>query len=110
MCSAVDNLDANEPNIFPLIPIAPGIRTNNPGKVSRKIFILPRITPAIKSPQAQINKAIKLSFKISSCSSKKDEKVWRILFCFINITTSHLNHLFNLRLLLIHQEYLQENT
>lgn len=64
ICNAVDNLEAKEPKIFPLIPIAPGIRTNNPGKVSRKIFIFPRITPAIKSPQAQINKAIRLSFKM----------------------------------------------
>lgn len=75
ICNAVDNLEAKEPKIFPLIPIAPGIRTNNPGKVSRKIFIFPRITPAIKSPQAQINKAIRLSFKILSCSFKNDEKV-----------------------------------
>jgi len=75
ICNAVDNLEAKEPKIFPLIPIAPGIRTNNPGKVSRKIFIFPRIMPAIKSPQAQINKAIRLSFKILSCSFKNDEKV-----------------------------------
>ncbi len=75
ICNAVDNLEAKEPKIFPLIPIAPGIRTNNPGKVSRKIFIFPRIMRAIKSPQAQINKAIRLSFKILSCSFKNDEKV-----------------------------------
>ena len=64
ICNAVDNLDAKEPKMFPLIPIAPGIITNSPGKVSRKISILPRTIPATKSPQAQINKAIRLSFKI----------------------------------------------
>ena len=32
----VDNLELNDPKIFPLIPIAPGIRTKSPGNVSRK--------------------------------------------------------------------------
>ena len=75
ICNAVDNLDAKEPKMFPLIPIAPGIITNSQGKVSRKISILPRTIPATKSPQAQINKAIRLSFRILLCSFINDEKV-----------------------------------
>ena len=30
------NLDAKDPNILPLIPIAPGIRTRSPGNKSKK--------------------------------------------------------------------------
>ena len=62
MCKFVDNLDANEPKIFPLIPIAPGMITSNPGNVSRKKFIFPSTIPAIKSPTAQIKRAINPSF------------------------------------------------
>ena len=69
MCKLVDNLDANDPKIFPLIPMAPGIITNKPGNVSRKNVILPSIIPAIKSPTAQIKSAIKPSFRILSCSA-----------------------------------------
>lgn len=68
MWRLVDNLEAKEPKIFPLIPIAPGIITNNPGNVSRKKVILPKIIPAIKSPIAQIKRAINPSFKIDLCS------------------------------------------
>ena len=64
MCKLVDNLEAKEPKIFPLIPIAPGITTNSPGNVSRKKVIFPRIIPAIKSPTAQIKRAINPSFMI----------------------------------------------
>ena len=64
MCKLVDNLDANDPKIFPLIPIAPGMTTNKPGNVSRKNVILPKIIPAIKSPIAQIQRAIKPSLII----------------------------------------------
>ena len=64
MCRLLDNLDANDPKIFPLIPIAPGITTNNPGNASRKNVILPKIIPAIKSPTAQIKRAINPSFMI----------------------------------------------
>ena len=58
MCRFVDNLEANEPKMFPLIPIAPGMITKSPGNVSRKKVILPKIIPAIKSPIAQIKRAI----------------------------------------------------
>ena len=101
MCRLVDNLDANEPKIFPLIPIAPGIITRSPGNVSRKNVILPRIRPAHKSPTAQINNAIKLSFIIDLCSLTKSGNVeitdsgLRIFFCwsFTHITThNHFNH------------------
>ena len=61
MCRLVDNLDAKEPKIFPLMPIAPGIRTRSPGKSLRKRVMLPKITPAIKSPTAQIKSAIRPS-------------------------------------------------
>ena len=60
-CKLVDNLDAKEPNIFPLMPIAPGIITKSPGNVSRKNVIFPKIIPAIKSPTAQIKSAIRPS-------------------------------------------------
>ena len=69
MCRLVDSLDANEPNMFPLIPIAPGITTSNPGNVSRKNVILPRMTPAHKSPIAQIKRAINPSLITDLCSS-----------------------------------------
>ena len=58
MCRFVDSLDANEPKIFPLIPIAPGIKTKSPGNVSRKKVIFPKMIPAIKSPTAHIKSAI----------------------------------------------------
>ena len=69
MCKLDDSLDANEPNIFPLIPMAPGIITNNPGNVSRKKVILPRITPAHRSPIAQIKRAINPSLMTDLCSA-----------------------------------------
>ena len=61
MCKLVDNLEAKDPKIFPLIPMAPGIMTKSPGNVSRKNVILPKIIPAIKSPTAQIKRAIRPS-------------------------------------------------
>ena len=64
MCKLVDNLDAKELKIFPLIPMAPGMITKRPGKVSRKNVILPKIIPAIKSPIAQIKSAIKPSLMV----------------------------------------------
>ena len=64
ICKLVDNLDAKDPKIFPLIPIAPGIITNNPGKVLRKKVMFPNTIPANKSPTAQIKRAISPSFII----------------------------------------------
>lgn len=58
MCKFDDNLEAKEPKIFPLIPMAPGIITKSPGNASRKKVILPNIIPAIKSPTAHIKRAI----------------------------------------------------
>ena len=95
MCRLVDSLDANEPKIFPLIPIAPGIITNSPGNVSRKNVILPKITPAHKSPIAQISNAKRLSLIIELCSLTKSGNVenidsgLRFFFCcsVTNITT-----------------------
>ena len=100
MCRLVDSLEANEPKIFPLIPIAPGITTKSPGNVSRKNVILPKITPAHKSPTAQISRAIRLSLMTDLCSCAKSGNVenidsgLRILFCLsvTNITT--YNHIF----------------
>ena len=112
----VDNLEAKDPKIFPLIPIAPGIITKSPGNVSRKKVILPKIIPAHKSPMAQISKAIRLSFITDLCSPTKSGNVenidsgLRIFFCLsvTNITT--YNHFYSpsLRLLIL-LEYLQEN-
>ena len=64
MCKLVESLEANEPKIFPLIPMAPGIITKSPGNVSRKKVIFPSITPATKSPMAQIKRASNPSFII----------------------------------------------
>ena len=69
MCRLVDSLDANEPKMFPLIPIAPGITTKRPGNVSKKKVILPNIMPAIKSPTAQMKRAINPSFITDLCSA-----------------------------------------
>jgi len=69
MCRLVDNLEAKEPKIFPLMPMAPGTITNNPGKVSRKKVMRPKIIPAHKSPIAQIKRAIKPSLIMDLCSS-----------------------------------------
>ena len=69
MCRLVDSLEANEPKIFPLIPIAPGITTKSPGNVSRKNVIFPKIIPAHKSPTAHIKSAIKPSLMMYLCSS-----------------------------------------
>lgn len=116
MCKLVDNLEAKEPKMFPLIPIAPGIITNSPGNVSRKNVILPRIIPAHKSPTAHIKSAIRLSLMMERCSSTKSGNVeitdsgLRIFFClsFTHITTH--NHFITLSLrLLILLEYLQVN-
>ena len=95
MCRLVDSLEANDPKMFPLIPIAPGIITSNPGNASRKKVIFPKITPANKSPMAQISKAIRLSFITELCSDTKSGNVentdseLRIFFCcsVTNITT-----------------------
>ena len=96
MCRLVESLEANDPKMFPLIPIAPGIITSKPGNVSKKKVIFPNTIPANKSPNAQINKAIKLSFMIESCSEMKfgnDDSEVRILFffAFMHITTSTHN-------------------
>lgn len=102
--------------MFPLIPIAPGIITRSPGNVSRKKVILPKITPAHKSPIAQIKRAIRLSLITERCSPKNSGNVEntdsgvRIFFCLsvTHITThNHFNHS-NLRLLIL-LECLQVN-
>ena len=115
MCKLVDNLEANDPKMFPLIPIAPGITTKRPGNVSRKNVILPNMTPAIKSPIAHIKRAIKPSsielLWISKNSKKADfDSELRILFClsFTIITTYYHFYHFFIRLL-IHLEYHQKN-
>lgn len=102
MCKLVDSLEANDPKMFPLIPIAPGMITNKPGNASRKKVILPKIIPATKSPIAQINSAIRLSFITEPCREKNSEhdvditdSELRFFFCcsFTHITThNHFNH------------------
>ena len=95
MCRLVDNLEAKEPKMLPLIPMAPGIITSNPGNASRKKVILPKMTPAHKSPIAQINNAMRLSLMMELCSSTKSGNVentdseLRIFFCWsvTSITT-----------------------
>ena len=96
MCKLVDSLEAKEPKMFPLMPIAPGMITNNPGNASRKNVILPKITPAHKSPTAQINKAIKLSLIVDLCSPtncgnvENTDSELRIFFCLsVTIITTH---------------------
>jgi len=99
ICKFVESLDANDPKIFPLIPIAPGIITSSPGKALRKNVMFPKIIPANKSPNAQINKAIKLSLIIELCSVIKsviEDSEVRIFFFFVfmHITTHyHFYHI-----------------
>ena len=102
MCRLVDNLEAKDPKIFPLMPIAPGIITKSPGNVSKKKVIFPKMIPAHKSPIAQISNAMRLSFITDLCSSTKSGNVenidsgLRIFFCLsvTNITTyNHFIHL-----------------
>lgn len=99
------------------MPMAPGIITKSPGNVSRKKVILPSIIPAIKSPIAQINRAMRLSFIIDSCSLRKSGNVestdseLRIFFCclfFTIITTYHIINSFKFHHLIL-LKYLQEN-
>ena len=71
ICKLVDSLEAKEPKIFPLIPIAPGIITSKPGNVSKKKVMFPKIIPANKSPKAQIKRAMKLSLITELYSEKK---------------------------------------
>ena len=79
------NLEPNAPNIFPLIPIAPGIRTRSPGSIVN-VFVIPlRRIPAIKSPIAHIKRAVNVSPKTRETSLKKLEilvliwnGIWRI--------------------------------
>ena len=94
ICKLVESLEANDPKIFPLIPIAPGIITSKPGNVSRKNVMFPKIIPANKSPNAQIKSAIKLSFITELCSEMKfgnEDSEVRIFFflVFMHITTSY---------------------
>lgn len=63
MCKLVESLEANDPKIFPLIPMVPGMITSNPGNAFKKKVMFPNIIPANKSPIAQIISATKLSFK-----------------------------------------------
>jgi hypothetical protein len=76
--------------------MAPGMITNNPGNASRKNVILPKITPAHKSPMAQINKAIRLSLIVDLCSLTNSGNVentdseLRIFFCLpVTIITTY---------------------
>ena len=95
MCKFVESLDAKDPKIFPLIPIAPGIITSKPGNVSRKKVMFPKIIPANKSPNAQIKSAIKLSFITELCSEMKsgnEDSELRIFFFFVFTHITTFNH------------------
>ena len=63
ICKLVESLEANDPKIFPLIPMVPGMITSNPGNAFKRKVMFPNIIPANKSPIAQIINAMKLSFK-----------------------------------------------
>lgn len=71
ICRFVANLDPRAPNIFPLIPIAPGIMTKRPGKAVKKSVIFPRMIPANKSPIAHIKRAVNASPNTFFVSLKK---------------------------------------
>lgn len=75
----VERREPKAPKIFPLIPMAPGIRTNNPGKAVKKKVIFPRKIPAHKSPTAHIKRAINDSLSIELVSLKKDLNLRPIL-------------------------------
>ena len=101
MCKLVESLEAKDPKIFPLIPIAPGIITRSPGNNSRNNVILPKMTPAHKSPIAHINSANRLSFITELCSPTKSvndeitDSGGRIFFCSVTIITTY-NHIYQL--------------
>jgi hypothetical protein len=65
------SLDPNAPNIFPLIPIAPGMRTRRPGSICRVLVIPLKKIPAIKSPIAHMKRAVNVSPKTRETSLKK---------------------------------------
>lgn len=75
----VERREPRAPNIFPLIPIAPGIRTNNPGKAVKKNVIFPRKIPAHKPPITDIKRAKSDSLITELVSLKKDLNLWPIL-------------------------------
>lgn len=74
----VANLEPRAPNMFPLIPIAPGMMTRSPGNAAKKLVIFPRIMPANKSPIAHIKRAINASLNTSFVSLKKYLNLWPI--------------------------------
>lgn len=65
------NLEPKAPNIFPLIPIAPGINTKSPGRIKKVSVILLRSKPAIKSPIAHMKRAINASLNAFDVSLRK---------------------------------------
>ena len=72
ICRFVESLDPKAPKIFPLIPIAPGIITNNPGNAIKKSSIFPRKIPAHNPPTAHIKRAVRDSLSTELVSLKKD--------------------------------------
>ena len=75
----VERRDPRAPNIFPLIPIAPGIRTKSPGNAVKKELIFPRTIPAHKPPITHIKRAINDSLMTELVSLKKDLNLCPIL-------------------------------
>ena len=75
----VERREPRAPKIFPLIPIAPGIRTNNPGNAVKKNAIFPRKIPANKPPITDIKRANRDSLSTELVSLKKDLNLWLIL-------------------------------
>lgn len=91
------NLEPNAPNMFPLIPIAPGMRTRSPGSISRVLVIPFSRIPAIKSPIAHIKRAVNVSPKTRDTSLKKllslllmVNGTWRIFKDLLETRTANL--------------------
>ena len=67
----VERREPRAPKMFPLISIAPGMRTNKPGKTVKYSSIFPSAIPAHKLPIEHIKRAVNDSLNIELVSLKK---------------------------------------
>jgi len=70
-CMDVPRRLPSAPNMFPLIPMAAGIRIISPGRSSSVSVMKPSVTPAIMSPSDEIRRAVKPRVKTVLLLEKK---------------------------------------
>jgi len=70
-CMDVPRRLPNAPNMFPLIPMAAGIRIIRPGSSSRVSVMKPSVTPAMMSPRDEISRAVNPRVKTVLLLEKK---------------------------------------